>query len=449
MRQEVSFGAGKRLQAYGSALRSGAYSENETVSSPPSLEESQCDLSATESMIQKAYLSSSSKRVALHPEFLDDEKLPESERIAVLKEVFHRNIRSKQMERLARFLSPILGGGQASNLLIYGPSGTGKSVTCLHFLSTLSSMCDKGHKSFRYCYVDLTTPKTCFGALNELAMALDGNVRRYRKGIAMEHMQETIIASLNSMDGVVCVLIDEVDNITSDSDLFYTFLAKTLPKKVGSRICYLFLTNRLEWDKGLDPRILSVLKKTDIIFEPYDAMDLIEIMNLRVEKALDSQKVDPASVRKIAAYASRETGDARKAVELLVKAVKIAEETTGRLGEKEVDEADSLLEVDKTAELISSLATQQKLALMGCYLGMNRVKGKLSTGNAYKYYADVCQKGENRVLTQRRFSDMVSFLDVYGLVNARVVSKGRYGKTRELTCSLPTSVIEGMFSNVQ
>ena len=36
---------------------------------------------------------------------------------------------------------------------------------------------------------------------------------------------------------------------------------------------------------------------------------------------------------------------------------------------------------------------------------------------------------------------MVSFLDLYGLVNATVISKGRYGKTRELSASLPDRVV--------
>ena len=68
-----------------------------------------------------------------------------------------------------------------------------------------------------------------------------------------------------------------------------------------------------------------------MLFEPYNADDLLKIINLRVEKALDVEKVDEIAIRKIAAYASRETGDARKAVELLAKSVKIAEETTGIL----------------------------------------------------------------------------------------------------------------------
>jgi cell division control protein 6 len=398
----------------------------------------------TESLIQDAFISSTKRRIALNPAFLDDEKLPESERIGVLQQIFHRNIRRKQIQRLAPHISPVLGGRLPPNILIYGPSGTGKSVTCLHFLATLSAMCPKKSTPFHYFYVDLTTPKTCFGAFNELAIALDSRTRRYRKGIALEHIQETVIAALNRLDGIVCVMIDEVDNITVDSDIFYTFLAKTLPKKASASLFYIFLTNRLEWEKTIDPRILSVLKKTDMIFEPYDAVDLVEILNLRVEKALDVNKVDSGAIRKIAGHASRETGDARKAVELLVKAVKIAEESSGYLGMEEVDRANSMLELDKTEELINALATQQRFALIACYKGLEKQKGKLTTGHAYQFYSNTCIDAGSRPLTQRRFSDMVSFLDLYGLINARVISKGRYGKTRELSASLPDRVIEQM-----
>lgn len=395
----------------------------------------------TESLINSALARTRATKIIKDVRFLDDEKLPEKERMKVLREVFHRNIRFKQLECLANALSPLLKGESPSNLLIYGPSGAGKSVTCLHFLSVLLDMSTAKQIPFQYFYLDLTTPRTCFGALNELAIALDGAARRYRKGIALEHMQEKIIASLDALEGYACILIDEADNITVDQDLFLTFLAKTLPKKVRPKLFYVFLTNRLEWEKTLDPRILTVLKKQDMLFEPYNADDLLKIVSLRVEKALDVEKVEEVAVRKIAALASRETGDARKAVELLAKSVKIAEESTGILTDVEVDLAERSLETNKTEELIKSLAYQQKTALRACYLGLSGKNTRLSTGDVYRVYTELCESEGTRVLSQRRFSDMVSFLDIYGLINARVVSKGRYGKTRELSTVLPRQMI--------
>ncbi|MFH2129848.1 MAG: AAA family ATPase, partial [bacterium] len=379
--------------------------------------------------------------LVLNPNYLDDEKLPEEERTAVLREIFNRNIREKQLNRIISHITPVLDGGHPNSVLVYGPTGSGKTVTLIHLLSSFQRVTQRHGVAFRYGYVDLTSPKTFFGALNEVALTLEGTDRRYRKGIPIEYMQEMIIQALGGYKGFLCLLIDETDNIQPNPDAFLTFLAKTLPRKVGCRIILILLTNRLDWEKTLDPRILSFLKKADIIFEPYDALDLLEILKLRVEKALDKSKVDEAALHKVAAYASRETGDARKAVELLVKAVRIAEGTTGLVTENEVDQAEYSLEVDKTEELIRSLAVQQRLALLSCYRVILGGARKSSTGQVYGVYLDLCGKEMIRPLTQRRFSDMISFLDLYGLVNARVVSKGRYGNTREISGVLPEEVV--------
>ena len=322
----------------------------------------------TEALIQKAYHRTKKKRIVLHPEYLDDERLPEEERTRVLCEIFNRNIREKQLERIACHMAPILDGKSSpSHLLAYGPTGSGKTVTLLHCLSAFERICEKSSLPFRYRYVDLTTPKTVFGALNEVAMVLAAS-KRYRKGIALEHMEDKIIHALSCTSGYVCLLIDEIDNISTGMDKFLTFIGKTLPKKVNARMIYIFLTNRLDWESQADPRILSFLKKTDVIFEPYDAMDLQEILKLRVEKALDSKKVDQGAIEKIAALACRETGDARKAIELLARAVRVAEEGPGTLTEVEVDVAESLLEEDKTQTLTRALPKQQKAVLLACYM---------------------------------------------------------------------------------
>ena len=406
-----------------------------------------CDKSdSTEKLIESLHTSRKKLTLIKNADYLDDEKLPEDERKAVLAEIFNRNIREKQLSRIISHLTPILDGVHPPAALIYGPTGSGKTVTSIHVLSTFQKVAERHGIIFRYAYVDLTSPKTYFGALNELAIALDSSNRRYRKGIPIEYMQESITKAIGDNDGYLCLLIDEADNVRPNADTFLTFLGKTLPRKVMCKMILILMTNRLDWDKTLDPRILSFLKKTDMIFEPYDALDLIELLKLRVEKALDKSKVEPAAIRKVAAYSSRETGDARKAVELLTKAVRVAEETTGRLTPNEVDIAENRLEVDKTEEMIRALATQQRAAFQACYKILTQSKKKPSTGQAYQAYCQVCDNEGIRPLTQRRFSDVISFLDLYGLINAKVISKGRYGNTRHISSSLPEEVVRRFLS---
>lgn len=398
--------------------------------------------SSTESLIESIHESQKGKSIILNKMYLDDENLPEDERTAVLKEIFNRNIREKQVTRIVAHLSPVLDENHPQSALIYGPTGSGKTVTLIHILSSFEKVASGHGIGFQYAYIDLTAPKTSFGAFNEVAIALDGSIRRYRKGMPTEYMQAQIMDALADYRGFLCLLIDEADNIKPAPDELLTFLGKTLPRKVPCQVILIMLTNRLNWEGKLDPRILSFLKKADIIFEPYDAMDLLEILKLRVAKSLDQAKVDEAAIRKIAAYASRETGDARKAVGLLAKAARVAEEDSGRLTEKEVDLAEERIEIDKSEELIRSLAGQQYLALLSCYSALQGKRRKISTGEAYEFYLELCGQEGARALTQRRFSDMISYLDLYGLVNARMVSKGRYGNTREISHSLPNTVVE-------
>jgi len=76
------------------------------------------------------------RTLLINPDYLDDEKLPEDERRAVLKEIFNKNIREKQLSRIISHLTPLLDGAHPPSALIYGPTGSGKTVTLMHVLST-------------------------------------------------------------------------------------------------------------------------------------------------------------------------------------------------------------------------------------------------------------------------------------------------------------------------
>ena len=59
------------------------------------------------------------------------------------------------------------------------------------------------------------------------------------------------------------------------------------------------------------------------------------------------------------------------------------------------------------------------------------------TGEVYELYKSLCGKTNTSVLTQRRVSDIISEFDMLGIVNAKVISKGRYGRTREISLEIP------------
>ena len=86
-------------------------------------------MDSTESLIESLHVSRKERSLLINPDFLDDEKLSEEERTAVLKEIFNKNIREKQLGRIISHLAPILDGAHPPTALIYGPTGSGKTVT--------------------------------------------------------------------------------------------------------------------------------------------------------------------------------------------------------------------------------------------------------------------------------------------------------------------------------
>ena len=71
----------------------------------------------------------------------------------------------------------------------------------------------------------------------------------------------------------------------------------------------------------------------------------------------------------------------------------------------------------------------------------DHAKDTLFTGDIYELYKDHCQQIGLKPLTQRRVSDIIAELDMLGIINAKVVSKGRYGRTRQISLAIPPSTL--------
>ena len=64
------------------------------------------------------------------------------------------------------------------------------------------------------------------------------------------------------------------------------------------------------------------------------------------------------------------------------------------------------------------------------------------TGDIYTIYQDLCFKNKIEVLTPRRVSDILAEFDMLGLISARVISKGRGGRMREIRLAISKNIIE-------
>ncbi|MDY6770319.1 MAG: cell division control protein Cdc6, partial [Candidatus Nanohaloarchaea archaeon] len=103
------------------------------------------------------------------------------------------------------------------------------------------------------------------------------------------------------------------------------------------------------------------------------------------------------------------------------------------------DRAQEKIEKDRLKETIRSQPKQSKLLLY--VILQNHEDGeKLATGDIYSEYKDHANEAGMNVLTQRRVSDLIAELDMLGVINGEVVSKGRHGRTRQISVDLSADV---------
>jgi cell division control protein 6 len=362
------------------------------------------------------------------------------EQFRVLKEIFDVDVRDAEIKELSSHFAPIFRQDHPIHLSLLGKTGTGKTVTMLYFLNSFQFLCNKKKIDIQHIHLDLSTPKPCFRVLNDLACFLDA-AKRYKKGISLDELMCKIEDKIKDYQGYFILFVDEVDHVRRDLDSFLKFLVKRLPQKISMRLVLVFSSNKLNWLENIDPRIKSFLKINELLFKPYNAFDLKKILSIRIKKALNPTMIEKGVLEKIAAASSRTHGDARKAVELLSKSAHIAEKAGAHITMDLVDRAMEEIERDKYVAMIKNSPKQLQATLFSIISLSSKSKRPLHTGDAYGAYRSFCTKINMRALTQRAFSDIVSELDMYGFIQARVLSHGRYGRTKEIIVNLPETLV--------
>ena len=191
----------------------------------------------------------------------------------------------------------------------------------------------------------------------------------------------------------------------------------------------------------LDPRVRSSLGEEEEVFSPYNALQLQDILRERSLEAFHEGAIEEGVIAKCAAFAAREHGDARRALELLRVAGELAErEQKTVVSLQNIDEANKKIERDKMLDIIESEPKQFQLVLKSI-VSLSEKDERLFTGDIYNHYKGLCEKTGNETLTSRRVSDIIAEFDMLGLINANVVSRGREGRTREIKLMIPQSLI--------
>lgn len=109
---------------------------------------------------------------------------------------------------------------------------------------------------------------------------------------------------------------------------------------------------------------------------------------------------------------------------------------------KHLDEANTKIERDKILDVIKTEPKQFQYVLHSIISLAEKNDGPVFTGDVYTFYENVCLKNKAEVLTQRRVSDIIQEFDMLGIINVRVISKGRGGRMREIKLAIAKPIVE-------
>jgi cell division control protein 6 len=349
--------------------------------------------------------------------------------------------REREIDGLATILVPALRDETPSNVFIYGKTGTGKTAVTKYVGKELLSKGDETGKKVSFIYINCEVVDTQYRLLQNIANHFidDWSERIPFTGWPTDEVYSKLKQMIEKKSGVIVIILDEVDKLKGDEALYN--LSRINADLTNAKVSIVGLSNDLKFTEFLDPRVKSSLGEENMIFPPYDAKELEDILNQRVRIALKPDSIEGDVVPLCSALAAQEHGDARRALDLLRMSAEIAERSKSmKISKKHVRLAQNKIEIDRIIEVVRTLPTQSKLILLAILLQDKQnqksgATGAITTGEVYEIYKDLSKKIRTDILTQRRIADLISELDMLGIITARVISKGRYGRTRDIKIS--------------
>jgi len=348
--------------------------------------------------------------------------------------------RDKEIEELIRYLIPLIRGERAPNIMIFGKPGTGKTLTVKYVLRELEKYA-KG--KFKYIYVNVRVKRVADTEYRILAFILRklGTNVPYT-GLSLTRLSEMLLEKFEKIPGSYVIVLDEIDEfIKRRNKDALSNLVMLLNEVSSSKVCVIGISNDLFFTRELDSKIKTFFN-IELYFKPYDANQLYDILKQRAELAFIPGVISDDILRKIAAIAARNDGDAREAISLLRTAGEIAERKgKDKITIEDVDEAAVELEEKRLIFIINSLPEHSKILLKAILLVLKNKKIAY-TGEVYNKYKALCDILGYTPLTQRRISDLIGELDMLGIINATVISRGKHGRTREIRIDHDDGTIE-------
>ena len=337
--------------------------------------------------------------------------------------------RDEEVRAVGNALGPATQGGPPETMIIYGKTGTGKSLVTRCTTRKAHRTATENGSSLQYSYVDCSDYQTEAKASREMARELRDNLdvdkNIPRVGIASSDYRDIAWEMLNNHNVDSCVVIlDEIDKLENNEILRSLSRARESGKS-DSHIGVICISNKIEYRDRLNERVDSSLQDNELFFHPYDANQLHKILENRRD-AFSDGVLEKDVIPKAAALAAQEHGDARKAVDILYEAGRLAEKNGDEsVTVAHVDDAQTKAEVNRFQELISGTTPHVKHALRAlALLTENKPRDTFRTHEIYETYKRVVRQEGGDALSEDRVYRLLKEQSFLGIIESNHTGGG-------------------------
>ena len=361
------------------------------------------------------------------------------------KIILHRD---SEQEQVAQSLLPILKQSRPSNLLVYGKPGTGKTLVVKKVLSKIQERVEKSKFPIKLVYSNSKEETTLYGLLVSLGRQLNLNEKELpTTGLAISEVFKRLLNKIDEGKLNAIFVIDEIDYLAqlvskTGKDILYQLTRANERLQYGS-LTLVGISNDLTFKEKLDPRVISSLGEEEVVFTNYNVEQLKKILQERINESFLEDTVEEPALNLCAALAGGEHGDARRAIDLLRVAGELAErQQSDKVTIEHVREATQKIEEKKEETSLKSYPLHEKLVV----LAIMKADGK-STGEIYSSYKNLCKIIRQDELTQRRITQMLSEIELSGIINGRLIHQGIHGRTKKYKLTISSEMIKKSFKD--
>ncbi|PIU09611.1 hypothetical protein COT30_03490 [Candidatus Micrarchaeota archaeon CG08_land_8_20_14_0_20_49_17] len=349
--------------------------------------------------------------------------------------------RDREIESIVRILAPSSKRMKPKSIFIYGKTGTGKTSTVKHIMKFSDQLCAI------FAYVNCRIYNSKYKVLQKVGKTFIGELDK--TGFGLSHIYERLVAFAAGKQ--IIIILDEIDMVKDVDDLLY-MLGRSNDEIIDGGITIIGISNSLSFKERLDARSKSSLYEDEMVFAPYSASQIHDILKERSKIGFEPDVVQESALNLIAAISAQTSGDARYALRLLIRAGEVADSKRLKtVTDREVETARMNVEDDVIIEAVSTLPEHQQILLLGlatlttggssyAKLGgggegagaanVDGIEPFFMSGELYEQYAKTCNALGRQKRSARWYREYLTDLEMLGLISMVETSTGIRGRSR-------------------